>query len=49
MKLAPLMTVQADLKPPADIGTGLYGTRLVFDVTGGHFAGARLRGTILPS
>ena len=49
MKLEPLMTIQADLKPPADLGTGPYGTRLVFDVTGGHFEGARLRGTILPS
>ncbi len=49
MKLAPLMTVHADLKPPAGIGAGPYGTRLVFDVTGGHFEGARLRGTLLPS
>jgi len=49
MKLEPLMTVHADIRPPAEIGTGPYGTRLVFDVTGGHFEGARLRGTILPS
>jgi hypothetical protein len=49
MQLAPLMTVHADLKPPVDLGIGPYGTRLVFDVTGGHFEGARLRGTLLPS
>jgi uncharacterized protein DUF3237 len=49
MKLEPLMTVHADLKAPVDIGTGPYGTRLVFDVTGGHFEGARLRGTLIPS
>jgi hypothetical protein len=49
MKLEPLMTVHADLKPPVDIGMGPYGTRLVFDVTGGHFEGARLRGTLLSS
>lgn len=49
MKLEPLMTVHADLKAPLDIGTGPYGTRLVFDVTGGHFEGARLRGTLIPS
>lgn len=49
MNLEPLMTVHADLKTPVDIGAGPYGTRLVFDVTGGHFEGARLRGTILPS
>jgi hypothetical protein len=48
MKLEPLMTVHADLKPPVDLGAGPYGTRLVFDVTGGHFEGARLRGTLLP-
>ena len=49
MKLEPLMTIHADLKPPVDHGAGPSGTRLVFDVTGGHFEGARLRGTILPS
>ena len=49
MKLEPLMTVHADLKPPVDLGAGPYGTRLLFDVTGGYFAGARLRGTLLPS
>jgi len=49
MKLVPLMTVHGDLRPPAEIGTGPYGTRLVFDVSGGHFEGTRLRGKILPS
>jgi hypothetical protein len=49
MKLEPLMTIHADLKPPVDHGAGPNGTRLVFDVTGGHFEGARLRGTLLPS
>ena len=49
MKLEPLMTIHADLKPPVDFGAGPYGARLVFDVTGGHFEGARLRGTLLPS
>ena len=48
-KLEPLMTIHADLKPPVDFGAGPYGARLVFDVTGGHFEGARLRGTLLPS
>ena len=49
MKLEPLMTVHVDLKPPVDLGTGPYGTRIIFDITGGHFEGARLRGAILPS
>ena len=43
------MMVHADLKPPADLGAGPYGTCVSFDVTGGYFAGARLRGTLLPS
>src|SRR5262247_1061953 len=49
MQLVPLMTAHADLKSPVDLGLGPYGARLVFDVTGGHFEGARLRGTLLPS
>lgn len=48
MKLEPLMTLHADLKEPVEIGTGPYGTRNIFDVTGGTFEGSRLRGTILP-
>lgn len=49
MKLEPLMTLHADLRPPAKIGTGPYGTRLVYDITGGHFEGARLHGKVLTS
>lgn len=49
MKLEPLMTLHADIRSPAEIGTGPYGTRIIADVTGGNFEGARLRGTILPS
>ena len=48
MKLKPLMTLHADLKEPVEIGTGPYGTRNIFEVTGGTFEGSRLRGTILP-
>ncbi len=49
MKLKPLVTIHADLKPFTDTGRGPYGSRLIFDVTGGHFEGAYLKGTILPS
>ena len=49
MKLEHLMTYQATLKPPVDIGPGPSGTRRIFDVTGGAFDGPRLRGTLLPS
>ncbi len=49
MRLEPLMTYRARLKEPAQVGAGPLGTRMVFDVTGGEFVGARLRGRILPS
>ncbi len=49
MKLELLATVRANLKAPVKIGAGPYGTRNVYDVTGGTFEGPRLRGTILPS
>jgi hypothetical protein len=49
MKLEPLLTLHADLKPGVEIGKGPLGTRTIFDVTGGHAEGARLRGKILPS
>jgi hypothetical protein len=48
MKLAPLMTLHVVSKP-IEIGTGPQGTRTIFNVTGGTFHGARLRGTVLPS
>lgn len=48
MKLEPLMTLHVVSKP-VEIGTGPQGTRTIYDVTGGTFHGARLRGTVLPS
>ena len=48
MKLVPLMTVHFDLRVPLDIGIGPFGKRVVYDVSGGSFAGDRLRGTVLP-
>ncbi len=49
MKLEYLMTYRADLKPPVDVGAGPFGSRQIFDVTGGSFEGPKLRGTFLPS
>jgi Protein of unknown function (DUF3237) len=46
MKLAPLMTYTADLLPPVAVGAGPYGNRAIFEVTGGTFEGARLRGKL---
>ena len=43
------MTLHADLKDPVEIGRGPFGTRVVYDVTGGEFSGPRLRGRLLAS
>lgn len=48
-KLEHLVTYQASLKPPVDVGGGPYGLRRIFDVTGGSFEGPRMRGKLLPS
>ncbi|MBQ75946.1 MAG: hypothetical protein CMQ20_13120 [Gammaproteobacteria bacterium] len=48
MKLIPLMTMEAELRQPADsIGAGPLGTRSVTEVMGGSFSGERLKGTVL--
>jgi hypothetical protein len=47
MKLEPLMTYRADLKPPVDAGSGPFGHRMIFEVIGGSFEGPRLRGQLL--
>lgn len=49
MKLEKLFTYHADLKRPVEVGTGPYGTRNIFDVTGGWFKGEKLNGQFLPS
>lgn len=49
LTLEPLFEYHATLKAPVVIGTGPFGTRQIFDVTGGAFAGPRLRGKMLPS
>jgi len=47
MKLQPLMTYKATLKQPVDVGAGPFGTRQIFEVTGGEFHGERLNGRLL--
>ncbi len=49
MKLEHIMTYHADLKPVVEVGVGPFGSRNIFDVTGGSFEGPKLRGKILPS
>ena len=49
MKLEHLMTYRADLKQPVEVGAGPFGTRSIFDVTGGTAEGPRLRGKLLAS
>ncbi|MFQ5477892.1 MAG: DUF3237 domain-containing protein [Candidatus Binatia bacterium] len=49
MKIETLMTYRATLKEPIAVGPGPWGTRLVYDVTGGEFEGPKLRGRLLAS
>jgi hypothetical protein len=49
LKLEPLMTFRAELRPPTAVGGGPFGARTIFDVSGGSFTGSRLRGKLLPS
>jgi hypothetical protein len=49
MKLTPIFSYHADLKPPQQIGRAQFGNRLIFDVTGGTLSGPGIKGTILPS
>ncbi len=49
MKLEPLMTYRADLRPPVAVGKGPYGDRRIFDVVGGTAQGPRISGKLLPS
>ncbi len=46
MKLEPLMTYHAELRPPVSVGPGPYGTRNIFEVIGGAFEGPRMRGNL---
>jgi len=47
MKLEHIMTYHADLAPPQVIGKTAFGTRQIFEVTGGTFEGPGLSGKIL--
>jgi len=42
------MTLRLRTAPIQTIGAGPRGTRVTFPITGGSFAGERLRGTVLP-
>ena len=44
----PLFTIQLRLHPPQDLGATPLGRRRIIAVSGGEFAGDRLRGTVLP-
>jgi hypothetical protein len=47
MQLEYELTYTATLKDPLTIGAGPYGTRVVYEVTGGRFDGKRLKGKVL--
>ena len=48
LELRPLFEFTADVASPQVADDGPYGTRRFIPITGGRFAGARLRGKILP-
>src|SRR5215470_6379229 len=43
-----LMTLRVVVAKPQDIGAVLHGSRRTAPLSGGHFEGPRLRGTVLP-
>lgn len=48
MRSRPLMALRLNTAPTQDIGAVPTGTRVTFPITGGSFAGDRLRGRVLP-
>lgn len=44
----PLFTIRMSLHPASDLGATPLGGRRIIPVSGGEFAGDRLRGTVLP-
>jgi hypothetical protein len=42
------MHLRAELQPPQDVGDTPLGSRHIYYVTGGSFAGPRLKGQVLP-
>jgi hypothetical protein len=48
MRTRPLMTLRLSTAPAQNFGAGPRGARLTFPITGGAFAGDRLRGKVLP-
>lgn len=48
MQSRPLMTLRLVTAPTQDLGPAPGGTRVTYPVTGGSFAGDRLRGRVLP-
>lgn len=48
MKTRLLMTLQVEVAAPYNIGAVPHGTRRTVPLTGGHFEGERLRGTLVP-
>jgi hypothetical protein len=47
--LVPEFSFTAGLKPPLEFGTGPFGTRMYFEVTGGRAEGERFNAEVLPS
>jgi hypothetical protein len=48
MNTRPLITLSVNVATAQNIGTVPHGTRRTAPITGGHFEGSRLRGTVVP-
>lgn len=44
--LVPLCTLKVQLKPPLEVGTAAFGSRMIFEVATFELEGERLRGTM---
>ena len=49
MKLQSILEYHCDLRSVIDLGQVPTGNRIIVDITGGTFEGARLRGTVHPT
>ncbi|MCA9187798.1 MAG: DUF3237 domain-containing protein [Pirellulaceae bacterium] len=48
MQLVPLMMARFEIGSPTDVGSGPYGQRLIYPITGGTVDGDRIRGVVTP-
>ena len=47
LHIVPEFTYRAEIKPPLEVGQGPFGTRMIFEITGGRAEGDRFRADAL--